>query len=110
MIHNVAWWMFWDAGMGVVGGSQLRLCLLCYSDAIAELREAYATLSAWPENTYPPWAVYQAPMMVHLNMLNKQPGFRPVGIGDIVRRLGVLEVAGEEATHACGKAQVCRGL
>ena len=51
MIHNVAWWMFWDAGMGVVGGSQLRLCLLCYSDAIAELREAYATLSAWLEST-----------------------------------------------------------
>ena len=51
--------------------------------------------------------------MGFLIALDNQPGVRPVGIGDVVCHLlakAVSEIAGEEATHTCGKAQLCRGL
>jgi hypothetical protein len=45
--------------------------------------------------------------------LNKFPGVRPVGVGEIWRRVcakTVLLVAGEEAKEACGIDQLCAGL
>ena len=45
--------------------------------------------------------------------LDKIPGVRPVGIGEIWRRMAakvVLEVAGGEAKAVCGKAQLFAGL
>ena len=45
--------------------------------------------------------------------LDKCPGVRPVGIGEIWRRLcakTVLVVAGAEAKEECGDEQLCAGL
>ena len=51
--------------------------------------------------------------MNRLVALPKHPGIRPIGIGDIWRRLFakcVIKVAGSEAAEACGSDQLCAGL
>ena len=70
-------------------------------------------MAAWMENTFYPYAFYQSLIVVRLITLNKQPMERPVVMGDVILRIivnFVLEVAGYEATHACGKSQLFRGL
>ena len=52
-------------------------------------------------------------MANRLVALDKCPGVRPVGIGEIWRRLfakTVLILAGEEAKEECGDEQLCAGL
>ena len=52
-------------------------------------------------------------MTRQLTAINKYPRVRPVGIGYVVLHLlakNNIDVAGEEATHACGKYQLCGGL
>ena len=52
-------------------------------------------------------------MMYRLIALDKMPGIRPVGIGDIWRRLlakCLLWVTGEEAEIACRTNELCGGM
>ena len=58
-------------------------------------------------------ATYQALMSGRLIALDKQPGIRPVGVGETWRRMMVkfiLRVAGLEAKRACGTTQLAGGL
>ncbi len=64
-------------------------------------------------NDFPPWAAYQALMTGHLLALDKNPGVRPIGIGDTWHQVllnSILQVAGSAATEACGADQLCAGL
>ena len=52
-------------------------------------------------------------MSGRLIALNKQPGIRPVGVGETWRRMMakcLLKVAGPEAKTACGTTQLAAGL
>lgn len=52
-------------------------------------------------------------MSGRLVALDKCPGIRPTGIGEVWRRLlakYLLSVAASEATEACGTDQLCAGL
>ena len=52
-------------------------------------------------------------MMCREVALDKMPGVRPVGIGDILRRLiakCVLRVTVDQAAGACGTNNLCSGL
>ena len=64
-------------------------------------------------NGRPPWAAYRALMSGRLIALDKQPGIRPVGVGEIWWRLMgkcLLRVAGPEAKSACGMTQLAGGV
>ena len=64
-------------------------------------------------NGRPPWAAYRALMSGRLVALDKQPGIRPVGVGETWRRMMakcLLRVAGPEAKTACGTTQLAGGL
>ena len=64
-------------------------------------------------NWHPPCASYRALMSGRLIALDKQPGIRPVGVGETWRRLMakcLLKVAGPEAKSACGTTQLAGGL
>ena len=68
---------------------------------------------AWLCNTMPPFAAYRALMSCRLVALDKEPGVRPVGIGEIWRRAiakCALKVCGENAKAACGSTNLCTGL
>ena len=61
----------------------------------------------------PPWAAICAFMASRLAALDKEPGVRPVGIGEVFRRLWakcLLEVCGHRATVACGSGNLGAGL
>ena len=67
----------------------------------------------WLGNWRPPWAAYWAIISDRLIALDKQPGIRPVGVGETWRRLMakcLLKVAGPEAKTACGTTQLVGGL
>ena len=60
-----------------------------------------------------PWADYRALMSGRLIALGKQPGTRPVGVGETWQRLMakcLLLVAGPEAKATCGTTQLAEGV
>ena len=71
------------------------------------------TFVDWLANGILSWAAYHEFMSGRLTALDKQPGMRPVGVGENWRRLFakiVLEVTVPEATMACQYDQLCAGL
>ncbi len=64
----------------------------------------------WLSEMSPSWAAYRALMMQGLVVLDKQPGGRPVSIGEIWQCLLaklVMEQAGEQVQLACNSLQLC---
>ena len=91
----------------------LQHWLLWFGAASAELRKIVGDLVEWLGNGRPPWAAYRALMSGQLVVLDKQPGTRPVGVGETWRHLMakcLLKVAGPEAKSACGTTQLTGGL
>ena len=67
----------------------------------------------WLGNDSPPWAAYRALMACRLVALDKQPGVRLLGIGEVWRRglaKCILVCCGEDAKAACGSTDLCTGL
>ena len=76
----------------------LRNWLLRFVCASEKLRVVVASLAGRMANSSPPWAVYHALMACLLVALNKRPGVRPMGIGEMLRRALaklVMRVAGD---------------
>ena len=75
----------------------LQHWLLRFGAASGELLLTSGDFVEWFGNGRPPWAAYRALMSGRLITLNKQPGIRPVGVGETWRRLMekfMLRVAG----------------
>lgn len=101
------------AGLGGVDSILLKHLLLRHGGASRKLRLAVAEFTEWMANDSPPWAATRALMSGRLVALDKCPGIRPIGIGELWRRLiskCFLKVAGQEAKEACGTDQLCAGL
>jgi hypothetical protein len=60
-----------------------RDCLLWYGMALSKLRQEMADWVDWLSNESPPWAAYRPLIYRRLVALDKQPGVRPVAIGEI---------------------------
>ena len=87
--------------------------LLNFKRQSQELREEVAKWVEWLSNRSPPWAAIRALMTNRLVALDKQPGVRPVGIGEVLRRLiakCVLVECADDAKAACGSTNLCAGL
>jgi hypothetical protein len=101
------------AGPGGTDSVDLSNWLLRFGRESEALREEMAAWTNWLANTQPPWAAYRAMMANRLVALDKEPGTRPVGIGESYRRLWakcLLKAAGAQATAACGNYNLCAGL
>ena len=58
-------------------------------------------------------AAYCALIACRLVALDKQPGVRPMGVEETLRRvlaILVMRAAGDQAKTACGNLQLCAGL
>ena len=102
-----------SAGPSGVDSISMPHWLLKFGEASASLRKSITKLVEWLANGYPPWTAYRAMMWSRLVGLDKYPGVRPIGIGNILRRLVckvLLIVVGNEATRACGTDQLCSRL
>jgi len=74
------------SGMAGLGGTDvvdLQNWLLCFGAESEAFREEMASWTNWLANETPPWPAYRALMAGRLVALDKQPGIRPVGIGEI---------------------------
>jgi hypothetical protein len=101
------------AGPGGTDAVELSNWLLRFGTESEALRVEMAAWTNWLANTHPPWAAYRAMMANRLVALDKEPGTRPVGIGEVYRRLWakcLLKAIGSQATAACGNYNLCAGL
>ena len=102
-----------SAGCSGVDAEHLKNQLLKHGKASAELHKELVEWALWMANTMPPWASYRAMQQSRLVALDKQPGIRPLGIGEVwmhaVSKL-VLMQCGLDGKEACGNTQLCAGL
>ena len=82
-LEKVALRLHGSSGPSSVDAAALKTYLLRYGRASAELREEMAAWAEWLGNDSPPWAAIRGIMTRRLVALDKQPGVRPVGIGEI---------------------------
>ncbi len=101
------------AGPCGVEAELLKHWLLCYGAHSELLREAMAKWVDWLSNGSPPYAAYRAVNTVWTVALDKCPGVRPLGIGEVWMRLWSdcchMKTKAAETT-ACGNTQLCAGL
>ena len=101
------------AGPGGTDSVSLQHWILRLRAASAEPRLIVGDFFEWLGNGRPSWATYQALMSGRLIALDKQPGIRPVGVGETWRRMMakcLMRVAGPEAKTACGTTQLAGGV
>ena len=113
LVEKVASRLHGSAGPSGVDSVEFAHWLLHFGRESELLREEMAAWAVWLANSHPPYAAYRAMMANRLVGLDKNPGVRPLGIGEIHRRLWgkcVLAVAGHEATAVCGNHNLCAGL
>ena len=84
-------------GPGGTNSVSLQHWLLWFGAARSDLRLIVREFIDWMNNGRAPWAACRAMMSGRLIALDKQPGIRPVGVGETWRRLMakcLLKVAG----------------
>lgn len=102
-----------SAGPGGTDAINLQHWLLRHGMMSQKLQTSLAKFATWLATTNVPWAAIRALMSARLIGLDKNPGVRPVGVGDIWRRITakcIIHACGNEATLACGSDQLCAGL
>ena len=113
MVTAVAWRLSGGARPGRTDLVSLQHWLLRFGAAIRELRLIVRFFVEWLGNGQPPWAAYRALMSGRLIVLDKQPGIRPVGVGETWQQMMakfLLSVAGSEAKAACGTTHLAVGV
>ena len=92
-------------GPGGTDSVSLQHWLLKSGAANTDLRLIVGDFVEWLGNGRPPWAAYRALMRSRLIALDKQPGIRPVGVGETWRRMMakcILRMAGPESKATFG--------
>ena len=74
-----------SAGPGGPDSLTLKTWCLGFGQTSGELRAEIANFATWMANTNPSWAAYRALMACRLVALDKEPGTRPLGIGETYR-------------------------
>ena len=113
VVEKVASQMGGSAGLSGTDAVDCCKWLLRFGEESKELRDRVAEFVSWLANDNPPFAAYRALVACRLVALDKVPGTRPIGIGEIWRRLFtkcVISVCGKQATKAAGDYNLCVGL
>ena len=82
-VQRVADRMKGRAGPSSVDVQAMSQMLLKFGKNSQVLWEEMASWVEWLGNDSPPWAAYRALMACRLVALDKQPGVRPLGIGEV---------------------------
>jgi len=87
IVETIAGKLSGAAGCSGTDAVDLGNWLLRHGAESEALRFEMAEMTNLLANSSPSWAMYQALMACRLVALDKQPGTRPVGIGEVYRRL-----------------------
>ena len=100
------------AGPSGVDAENWRHFCASFSDASQGLCDALASCARRLASTYVHPAFLSAFTACRLIALDKQPGVRPIGIGEVARRIiskAILSVVGQAVQEAVGCIQLCAG-
>ncbi|CEM03378.1 unnamed protein product [Vitrella brassicaformis CCMP3155] len=96
----------------VAGDARVWEALLLKYDASKQLREAFARATNKINSENVDWRTIAALRDARLIALDKQPGVRPIGIGEVPFRImtkAICIAARREVEQACGTLQLCAG-
>jgi hypothetical protein len=102
-----------SSGISGFDSYQLQRLLLRYGKHSDDLRESFARATRKLANSTVEWEEVRALKAKRLIALDKLPGVRPIGIGEIADRCfeKVMSiVTGEDVMEACGSDQLCSGV
>ena len=109
-VKSVAQKISGSSALGCKDPEALQGWILDFGKNRKIFHSSFKTLVGWLSNNSPPWVAYCEFMSGCLNTLEKQPGIRPVGIGETWRHIFaniVLEVKGTESTSTCQDKHIC---
>ena len=112
LIQRMALKMDGAAGpSGLDAASWKRLCS-CYNSSSSDLCSAIASMARKLCSQYVDPKSISAFVACRLIALDKQPGVRPIGVGETVRRIvnkAIAEVLRDDIQDAAGSLQLCAG-
>ena len=88
-----------------------RLCT-SFKGPSRDLGESLATVARRLCSEYVDPSLIEPLLACHLIALDKNPEVRPIGVGDVARRIiakAVIQFAKEDIQQACGCQQLCGG-
>ena len=83
-VQWVATQIFRSAGTRGTYATDFQIWMLCFGKATDNIRIEMAEWAYWLANVSPQWAAYQTVVVRRLVTLNKYPGVRSMGIGEVL--------------------------
>ena len=112
-VKKVAHSLSGSAGVSAIDALQWQDLLLKHGGASERLREAIASLTRRLANSLVLWDDIRALKANKLVALDKCPGIRPIGVGDVAYRLCakiMIEITGDDVQTECLADQICSGV
>ena len=102
-----------SAGPGGCDASHWQDALLRYGAHSSHLRDQVASVARRLANSIVPWSDIRGFVASRLIALDKNPGVRPIGVGESLRRIvgkAITSLTKCDIEDVCGVSQLCSGL
>ena len=112
MIRSVALQVSGTAGPSGVDARSWRLFCTSFGSASADLCHAISAFGRKISTSYVDPSGLAAYTACRLIPLDKNPGVRPIGVGEVLRRIvgkAVMRIARQDLQCAAGSSQLCAG-